>query len=102
MKLYVLRATLSNFVDNAQTTDTAWFRKRKVLWGNFKRALKGDELKNDNNAIKIPPELFITIKTSLLSRNDQFSEAARLAFETAIVDLQELIETPQDGKKGLE
>jgi hypothetical protein len=37
-----------------------------------------------------------------LSRNDQFSEAARLAFETAIVDLQELIETPQDGKKGLE
>jgi hypothetical protein len=92
MSVWFSRKSLQKILELADETDTTWFRPRKVLWNRIKRESR--HAKQDEDDIEVDRTIWISIKTSLLTRNP--SEDQRLAFETGIAELWAKIELSRD------
>jgi len=84
--MFVSHKFLNMFTLKSQKSNTTYHRVRSELWGMFSDAIQPDE-KKIADPVKIPKELFRSIKSALTSRSADFNDDKKLAFDTAIEEL---------------
>lgn len=75
------KLTVGSWVAEARLQDITYHRTRKQLWGKFAKLVK--------RGAEIDKELFKSIKGVLTSRSQELDDNKKLAFETALDQLEE-------------
>lgn len=89
MKMFVKVKEFVFFYDQALRSDHTYHKVRKDLWDSFLAAFSTVPVPK---SVKITPNTFNQIKSYLCSRNDSTnSDDKRLAFETSIQNLREVV-----------
>jgi hypothetical protein len=86
MKRSIEANKLAKWLDSASVAKTIYHREREQLWDSFTKILSRDE------DIEISTQLFNSLKSFLVSRNDRLTDDKELAFITAIEQLTSILE----------
>jgi hypothetical protein len=93
MLLYISKLDLQAWIDKAQLASLIYHRVRRELWSELVQDLDEAPAEADQEKfVKIPHDLFASIKSALVSRNDGLSDAKMLAFEKALEELQDMLD----------
>jgi len=86
---------LKDWLSRVSLTNTTYFRARRELFAELTDAFSNtpDQL---SNPIEISREKFQAIKSYLTARNDKLDDNKTLAFDSAINELDDLVETTGD------
>lgn len=80
---------LQAFLSAADVANHTYYAERRSLLDLYHAAVNGGD-----RQLAIPAQQHIQIRLYLMSRSDSLKDDARLAFETALVKLREMIEEP--------
>jgi len=77
---------LKKWIADASISDITYHRVRQQLWAKFIKTLS-----TRGETTEIDRTLFNSIKSTLTSRSDSLTDDKRLAFDTAVQQLDELV-----------
>lgn len=79
---------LDKWCQKAMLSDITYHRVRQQLWGSLCEMIKA--------GLKLEKELFRSLKSALTGRSQDMDDNKKLAFETAVEELQMMIEEDDD------
>jgi len=82
------KLTVQRWIAEARLQDITYHRSRQQLWGKLCKLVK--------NGLKIEKELWRSIKSALTCRSQDMDDNKKLAFETALDELEEEFPEAED------
>lgn len=89
------RQRLQAWIQETQLANVNYFRVRRDQWDSFVAILRESVGVQPRDAVSLSSEVFTVLKLALTSRNDGFSDSARLALEKTLNDLSVACERGQ-------